>query len=158
MSISVWLSRSSIVLTLLVALFCLGYAIVSIWQFVSGWSVEPSLEDRVCYFADLPARAERLIGAIQRYTAIHGRPPDTLPQLIPEFLDVIPTTGYSRFPHFIYVRLPSEGPRHWELEVFCPWTFGSGDRIVFRPDEDYSDIGGRRTRRIGSWLYVEDDF
>ncbi|MFP2957114.1 hypothetical protein ACLEPN_04575 [Myxococcus sp. 1LA] len=68
--------------------------------------------------------AELLIASCRAYQAKHGRLPDTLEQLVPEFLPELPPAKYSE-PHFGFtydVSGSADAPRH-----VLGWT----DRIPF---------------------------
>jgi hypothetical protein len=62
------------------------------------------------------ARAKPLIVAIKAYDAGQGHPPTTLQDLIPKYIEAIPSTGLAETPAYSY-SVGSKGPRSWWLSV-----------------------------------------
>ena len=50
------------------------------------------------------AKSQPLIAAIEKYAGQHGNPPDTLNDLVPEFLEEIPSSGMKIYP-FTYINV-----------------------------------------------------
>lgn len=66
--------------------------------------------------AKLDRSAEPLVRAIAAYEVRHGRPPEALAELIPEFLPALPATGIPAAPAWQYQPLapnPTGGGRWW---------------------------------------------
>lgn len=75
-------------------------------------------------------RAETVIGACERFQAKHGRLPERLENLAPEFLASVPRAKYTLlFGRFQYL---AEGGRHWLAWTVLP-PFG---RQVYSFEED----------------------
>ena len=66
-------------------------------------------------FRRIARRLDPLIDAIREYDAYHGRPPESLDELVPAFLASVPGTGRSEYPEIEYeVFSPSVATvRYW---------------------------------------------
>jgi hypothetical protein len=90
-----------------------------------------------------------LIDAIEAYIADHAVPPDSLDELVPDYLNEIPRTGLAAYPEFIYYWYRPDD--YWR--VFVPvgsaleWT-----QMVYSSSGQY----GRSWQRIGPWAIVLD--
>lgn len=82
------------------------------------------------------ARAERLIAAVKGYHATHHRYPETLDELVPEFIERVPLAKYTlAFNQFFYINL--EGRASLFYMALPP--FG-------RPTYSFAD---------DSWIYLD---
>lgn len=75
--------------------------------------VEPHVY-RARYLRVLEASSVPLVDAIRAYEADTGYAPPALDQLVPKYIDRLPSTGYRPVPAFSYARGPG---REWTLEV-----------------------------------------
>jgi len=104
---------------------------------------------------DVTERARPLIDAISAYQADHGRPPATLDELVPKYLDRIPETGIGARPTFHYVT-NHPGPLHgnpWVLGATPPTPIMGFDSFHYFPRQNYSEAG---YVPMGDWGYFHD--
>ncbi len=75
--------------------------------------------EEVWFRDQVASSAIPLIDAIHLYTQKTGEPPETVDDLVPDYLPEIPGTGINRYPEFTYERLRSatKPDRMWELTV-----------------------------------------
>ena len=156
---------------LLAALLLVGLPWLIWWQmtakFVRAWEQEkrPAL-------AAAAEAAQPLIDALGRYRADHGRYPDELAALVPDYLDAIPAPrpplrGDWRYAplddgrEFILIGEPAMN--YYGVPIQAPT---SAEQLAYEPDGRYEHdpwdlaMGGRRERepldRIGAWAYYAD--
>jgi hypothetical protein len=100
-------------------------------------------------------RAQPLIDAISAYQADHSRPPATLDELVPKYLDRIPETGIGAWPAFRY--FANHPDRHhgnpWVLIVIPPNLIMGFDSFAYVPRRNYSEAG---YTPMGTWGYFYD--
>lgn len=103
----------------------------------------------------LPPRAQPLVDAIIAYEAKNGRPPDSLDELVPDYLDRIPVTGVGNHPNFYYFKVSPESHRGnaWVLHGPCPSIIMGFDSFSYYPRQNYEEFG---LARIGNWGYFHD--
>lgn len=133
----------------------IGLAVAAIIGLVAGVYPADWVYDSMLWqgYELLSARSAKLIAAIENYERANGRAPGELAQLIPEYIDSIPSTGVPRSPHYDYADGASlcSAENGWELSV------PAGDFIVFDtffycPLRDYA----QRFKIVGSWAYCFD--
>lgn len=119
--------------------------IVSIWL---------SINVRHFCFEQVAVRAKPLIAAIDSYEKKNGHRPSTLEDLVPNYLDNIPSTGMAAYPRFKYREREEEVPM---LYVPCSICFFNWDIFFYRPSKEYGvhEYGGV-VERIGDWAYVHE--
>jgi hypothetical protein len=102
----------------------------------------------------LPSRAQPLVDAITAYETKNGRPPDSLDELVPDYLSSIPDTGVGYDPRFSYFKLSPDSYRGnaWGLRGPCPSAM-SFDYFSYYPRQNYQELG---LSRIGNWGYFYD--
>lgn len=105
--------------------------------------------------------AEPLVEAIHEYDRQHGSPPDSLADLVPEFISEVPGTGIPAFPKFSYERAAERRDLEptWLLYVSCYEGLLQSDVFLCYGDEDYSTAGpqwGGVVERLGRWAYVHE--
>jgi hypothetical protein len=99
-------------------------------------------------------RAQPLVDAIVVFEMKNGRPPKTLVELVPDYIDSIPTTGIAVEPRFGYLvagpEMPMRGGNTWSLSVTVPGVYDTWgcNNWLYLPRQDYE---GRGYRRIGVW-------
>lgn len=109
-------------------------------------------------FEDLAERSKPLIAAVRAHEAKHGRPPESLEGLVPEFLAVSPKTGIGAYPnyHFIPAAAADYDGNPWVILVRTT-TGLSFDKFMYFPLTNYPHQGyGGVLERIGDWAYVHE--
>lgn len=99
--------------------------------------------------AELPVtikQAAPIVAAIERYVQDHGKPPDTLNSLIPEYLSQLPDAGPVAEDGWHYSTDVDGDAGGWTLLIwvrddYSPNIVGFGDRFVFRPSGNYPQSG-----------------
>lgn len=144
-------TRRVALFTLLASLI---YPVVAIGMFRIGDWV------RMHGFHKLAERSVPLVQAIHRFEDKKGCPPNSLEELIPDYLDSIPHTGMGAYPDYKYE--VSEDANSWRGN---PWAIyidtPSGginfDMFMYLPDHNYPEMGyGGYLERIGDWAYVHE--
>lgn len=128
-------------------------ALVFIACFLAGLSWGHRVRNRE--LEHLPPRAQQLVDAITAYEAKNGRPPDSLDELVPDYLDRLPNTGVGNHPNFYYFKASPESHRGntWVLHGPCPSVVMAFDSFVYYPRQNYEEFG---LSRIGNWGYFAD--
>lgn len=120
-----------------------------------GWQVRMQ---RMTAFAE---RSKPVVQAIERYTEDQGSPPETLEQLVPDYLPDVPGTGMMAYSKYEY----HTGAEYRERFQGNAWTLvvptGSGgpnwDQMLYFPLQNYPKHGyGGRLERVGDWAYVHE--
>lgn len=114
---------------------------------------------RTAAFESLAARSAPLVDAIRQYETDHGRPPETLEQLVPDYLDAVPSTGLAAYPAYHF-----DGKPNPEWFMRNSWVIfmhvsrpGNFDRFVYFPNQQYPDeFDGCGLQRMGDWAYYHD--
>jgi hypothetical protein len=91
-----------------------------------------------------------LIHAIERFEIDHkGEPPSTLEELMPTYLDAIPSTGVARYNDYRYAvdSDPQSAPgpvSRWLLRV-TTMEFGAWDSMYYLPDQNYAEAQSKHS-------------
>lgn len=118
-------------------------------------AVRMGLESRWEAFQALAVRAIPLTRAIERFEKDHERPPQSLQELVPTYIEAIPPTKVPGNPPFEY-RFGEGTERRWELRVDATVAL-SFSTFLYWPEHDYPDaFGGNPVERIGDWAYVHE--
>ena len=110
------------------------------------------------HIAAVGDRGRPLIEAIRAYEQKNGRPPKSLDELVPDYVEAIPTTGIGAHPDFQYVVGQPDGyeGNPWVLTVTPPCAAGF-DVFLYFPRQNYPDRGySGALERIGDWAYVHE--
>lgn len=96
----------------------------------------------------LPSTAAPLVEAIGAYEARHGRAPETLEALIPDYLSTLPATGIPAAPVWQYESLAPDhtGGSWWQLSA----QLGIIGEVIYIP-EGRGDSSGRT--KAGKWRF-----
>lgn len=111
-------------------------------------------------FVALAERSKPLTTAIEKFETEKGRPPQTLRELVPEYIAEIPWTGLGSSPTYDY-RTPPSGDflmGTWYLGVDVS-DFGlmDWDTFVYDPEHHYEGSNGYDYfERFGDWVYRHD--
>jgi hypothetical protein len=109
-------------------------------------------------FLRLAERSEPLVDAIRDYESKYGRPPKSLPALVPQFIPAIPATQIGAYPRFDYLNHPTnyEG-NPWVLKISSVKNGVTLDRFLYFPLGNYPQSGyGGTLERVGEWAYVSE--
>jgi hypothetical protein len=111
-------------------------------------------------FIGLAERSRPVVAAIRQYEAQHGKPPETLATLVPEFFTSIPQTGMGAYPgyeYFVGEKAAKYDGNPWAIVVFTPSGGINFDKFMYFPLQNYPEKGyGGRLQRIGDWAYVHE--
>lgn len=115
-------------------------------------------------FVKLANDSSVLIEAIKQYEEQRGVAPETLENLVPDFLPSIPTTGIGAYPIYKYYRCEKadqteKGCFHnpWYLQVDTSSGILSFDIFIYLPKQNYPESGyGGNLERIEDWAYVHE--
>jgi len=88
--------------SLLVMLTLAVAACGTVYLLFTAGNAAQDREQRRNLFQEAANRAEPLIAAVDAYTATAGNPPDSLEEIVPQFLTGIPATGMQKCDRFEY--------------------------------------------------------
>lgn len=96
-------------------------------------------------------RAAPLVAAIERHVVEAGRPPARLQDLVPRWLDRLPT----RVPELTIEHEAFGNP--WILQASVPSGVLNWDQFFYFPNQDYPARGhGGSWQRLGRWAYLHE--
>ncbi|MCC7145739.1 MAG: hypothetical protein IT443_04780 [Phycisphaeraceae bacterium] len=154
----VWLILLGVNRTRKTAFFLLTTCVI--YFAVTVVTMQISFQVRSSAFHALAKRSAVLVSAIKQYEIDHTGPPQTLAQLVPQYLPAIPQTGMAAYPDYVYVpRGLSDGfegepwpeGNTWILLVHTPSGGINFDMFLYFPAQNYPK------QAYGSWLeHVED--
>ena len=135
--------------------------IVSLIYLVT-FSICPRIGQKVYMhgFVKLAERSKPLIESIKLYEKDHGQAPASMEDLVPDYLDEVPSTGIGDAESgYMYNRSGGEDVvinwgNPWQLVVDTP-CFGLGwDMFIYVPKQNYPDSVSYE--RIGDWVYLHE--
>ncbi|OGI11489.1 MAG: hypothetical protein A2Y40_01550 [Candidatus Margulisbacteria bacterium GWF2_35_9] len=104
-------------------------------------------------FSKLASRSEVLISAINKYEEATGKAPESLNNLVPDYISRIPKTGILNYPKIEY----SNYERRWNLFVETPRGPLNWDLFIYFSDQIYPDyMFGGFVEKIGKWAYIHE--
>ena len=89
---------------------------------------------RTLAFYNLAKKSKPITNAIESYHKDHGKPPKSLDDLIPNYIDKVPGTGMIAYPDYHYIEMESRSSlKWWKLaDIECgdsvelePWKTGA---------------------------------
>lgn len=106
-------------------------------------------------------RNNPIISAIYEFEKENQGPPKSLDDLVPKYLDEIPTTGMAAYPEYEYHTGQEARDQYqdnpWALSVFTPSGGINFDMMLYLPRQNYPERGyGGSLERIGDWAYVHE--
>jgi hypothetical protein len=115
-------------------------------------------------FVKLANNSSELIEAIKQYENQQGVAPETLDNLVPDFLPSIPTTDMGAYPTYKYYRCEKTDQTEtgcfdnpWYLQVDASPGGINFDSFIYLPKQNYPDKGyGGSLERIENWAYVHE--
>ena len=134
------------------ALCSVAYLVAFICSVQLGESV------RMSAFHRLAKRSQPLVAAVRAFEQRHGRPPESLQALVPEFLPSVPSTGLGAYPEYRYSTLAMDYEGNpWVITVFTPSGAINFDQFMYFPLTNYPKRGyGGYLERVGDWAYVHE--
>ncbi|MCW5557110.1 MAG: hypothetical protein KIT22_04640 [Verrucomicrobiae bacterium] len=137
---------------IVLALCSLAYWVAFIFSLRLGESV------RMRAFHRLAERSKPLVAAVHAYEQKHGRPPESLEALVPEFIPFVPSTGMGAYPEYRYsTPATNHDGNPWVITVFTPSGGINFDQFMYFPLTNYPKAGyGGWLERIGDWAYVHE--
>jgi hypothetical protein len=108
---------------------------------------------RTASFHGLAERSMPLVEAVRAYEKAEGYPPRVLDDLIPSYLDAVPSTRLAAYP--TYEIHMGTGSSMWKGNswVLCvPVGLGS-DLFVYFPNQNYPSEERDAFERFGDWAY-----
>jgi len=138
--------------SLLLALSSAAYLVGLFYSTGLGESV------RMSAFHRLAERSRPLVAAIRAFEQQQGRPPESLQELVPEFLPFVPSTGMGAYPEYEYVApATSYDGNPWVIKVSTPSGGINFDQFLYFPLTNYPKTGyGGYLERVGAWAYVHE--
>ena len=141
------------------AAFLLVFAVLLIPCCVAG--IVLGHKTRMVCMRAFAQRSQPLIGAIRKYELDHSMPPQSLNDLVPEYLPAVPSTGMMAYPEFRYHTGTEARDRFannaWALSVATPSGGINFDMVLYFPEQNYPDRGyGGSLERVGDWAYVHE--
>ena len=129
--------------------------------YLIAYILSPKIGDeiRMNAFHRLAERSKSLVDAVRAYEEKHGRPPDSLEALVPEFIPSVPTTEMGAYPKYKYsvVTNTNYSGNHWIITIFTPSAGINFDQFMYWPLTNYPARGyGGWIERVGDWAYVHE--
>jgi hypothetical protein len=104
-------------------------------------------------FLPVTRRGQPLIDAIESYRTDNGAYPESLDQLVPEYLESIPDTGLAMYPEFEYECYPPSG--EYEITVDTSHGGWDWDKFFYLSNGEYVEEYYNGTLiRVGSWAFL----
>ena len=86
----------------------------------------------------------------------HGYPPEKLQDLVPEFMNKIPTTGIGDEPNYEYKVLSHDSTivDRWRLDVHTPFRGIGWDEFFYYPSRQYhKKVSNGWYEPVEDWVY-----
>ena len=110
-------------------------------------------------FKKIAIHSRPLITAINSYDLKYGHPPEKLQDLVPEFLNKVPTTGIGENPEYKYRVLSRDSSviDRWRLDVTTPFRGIGWDEFYYYPSHNYPNIDSSgRYEKVEDWVYYHE--
>lgn len=110
-------------------------------------------------FHDLAERSMPLVEAIKAFEKAEGQPPKKLDDLVPTYLDTVPSTGLAAYPHY-EIHMGKESSmwtgNPWVLCVPVSRGTLNWDLFLYFPNQDYPSGKYSAFERFGGWAYLHE--
>ncbi len=120
-----------------------------------------SAEDAIrnASFNSLAERSMPLVEAVKAFEKAEGHPPKTLDDLVPTYLDSVPSTGLAAYRHY-EIHMGEESSM-WKDNpwVLCvPVSSGTlnWDLFLYFPNQNYPPDERSAFERMGDWAYYHE--
>jgi hypothetical protein len=136
-------------------MLCLLFVVTCVTGIILGQRV------RIAGMRAFAQRSRPLIAAISQYDRDHSAPPQSLDDLVPDYLPRIPSTGMMAYPEYRY-HAGDKAKREyagnpWALSVDTPSGGLNWDQILYFPNQNYPARGyGGSLEPIDDWAYVHE--
>ncbi len=114
---------------------------------------------RTAAFRDLADRSMPLIEAVKAFEANEGQLPESLEQLVPRYLEKVPSTGLAAYPKYKYLtgqRASFWLENPWVIQVDARRIHGF-DKFSYFPLQNYPEaFDGHEFERMGAWAYLHE--
>jgi hypothetical protein len=110
-------------------------------------------------FHKLAQRSAPIVQAIKKFEAEKGHRPNSLEELVPQYLPSIPNTGMGAYPKYEYEvgKIGEWDDNPWVLYVNTPSGGVNWDMFMYFPKQNYPKTGyGGGLERIDDWAYVHE--
>ena len=101
-----------------------------------------------------------LVRAIEAFERQERRPPRDLSELVPRYLEGIPSTGMRGYSEWDYIHgadAHTYSENTWVLRVHTGGPGINFDQLLYFPNQQYPELGpGGWIERIGAWGYVHE--
>lgn len=124
--------------------FAMGVFIAFIPSCFLGESV------RMHEFRKLAERSDIVITAISSFSEKEGRLPNSLQELVPNYLKKYPTTGMAAYPGYDYS--PDKDMKNYSMSFECSTGILNWDLFIYHSNQDYSNFE-TSTKKFGKWIY-----
>ena len=110
-------------------------------------------------FHDLAARSMPLVEAVRAYEKAEGHPPRALDDLVPSYLDSVPSTGLAAYPEY-EIHMGNESSmwkgNPWVLCVPVSSGMLNWDLFLYFPNQNYPPDESSAFERMGNWAYFHE--
>lgn len=110
-------------------------------------------------FHDLAERSMPLVEAIKAFEKAEGPPPKKLDDLVPSYLDAVPSTGLAAYPDY-EIHMGEESSmwkgNPWVLCVPVSRGTLNWDLFLYFPNQDYPSGKYSPFERFGGWAYLHE--
>jgi len=152
----------SIVFLLFAKLRALGLRLLllSVIYLATGTALGSAADTiRNASFHDLAERSMPLVEAVKAFEKAEGHPPKALDDLVPTYLDAVPSTGLAAYPYY-EIHMGEESSM-WKGNpwVLCiPVSRGTlnWDLFLYFPDQNYPSGKYSAFERFGDWGYLHE--
>lgn len=151
----------SIVFLLFAKLRALGLRLLllSVIYVATGTALRSAADTiRTASFHSLAERSMPLVEAIKTFEKAEGHPPKKLDDLVPTYLDSVPSTGLAAYPNY-EIHMGEESSM-WKGN---PWVLcvpvGRGlnfDLFLYFPNQNYPPDERSAFERMGDWAYYHE--
>lgn len=129
-----------------------------IWLVTTGVGFRMSREARMAGMAEFVQRSQSLVAAIKQFEQQHERPPETLKELVPDYLPEVLGTGMPVYPEYEYMQGATARERYadnpWVLIVDTPIAILNWDQMFYFPRQNYDELRfNSGLERVGDWAY-----
>ncbi len=101
-------------------------------------------------------RGAPVIAAIEAFAKAHGQYPESLDQLVPEYLKALPYTGMVGHPEYTYSRPgPDDDFTGYRLRVSMAWLMDFDD-LTYLPPGNKPYAPSKALTRYGEWVFFDD--